>query len=147
MCLEHLPWLHRVALGLRHLLAFLVEDQAKAHHVAVRRRLAQQRRDRQQRVEPSARLVLRLAYEIGRKALAEALGVLEREVVLGERHRPGVEPHVDHLRHAGHGAPAATPLRALPPLVLVRALELHAVDERTVVVGQRRPRELGELRE
>ena len=34
---EHLPRLDRVALRLRHLLAVLVEDQAEAHHVPVRR--------------------------------------------------------------------------------------------------------------
>ena len=61
--------------------------------------------------------------------------MLEREVVLGERHRARVEPHVDHLRHAAHRQAAVR----LAFGVLVRALELQLVDERAVVVGELLP--------
>ena len=47
-----------------------VQDQAEAHDVAIGLRVPQQRRDRQQRVEPAARLILRLAHEVRREALA-----------------------------------------------------------------------------
>ena len=59
-----------------------------------------QRRDREQRVEPPARLVDRLGDEVGREPLLEYLLVLERVVPLPERHRARVEPCVDHVRDA-----------------------------------------------
>ncbi len=84
----------------------------------------QQRRDRDQRVEPAARLVDRLADVVGGERRAEQLLVLERRVALGERHRARVEPDVDHLGHAAHLGAA---LRARPRVL---------VDERPVRVGQ-----------
>ena len=133
MALDHAPRLDRVASGLGHLLALLIEDQAEAHHVAVRRGHVEQRGDRQQRVEPSSRLVLRLADEVGGIALLEALLVLEGKVVLCERHRSGVEPDVDHLRHAPH------PQAALLALALAVAGKLDFVHERAVVIAQGTP--------
>ena len=52
--------------------------------------------------EPAAGLVHRLRDEVGGEAAAEQLLVLERVVVLRERHRAGVEPGVDHLLDAAH---------------------------------------------
>ena len=84
---EDLPGDDDVALGLRHLLALAVEDQAEADDVLVGRAVEEQDGDRQQRVEPPARLVERLADEVRREAAREAVLVLERRVLLREGHR------------------------------------------------------------
>ena len=84
-------------------------------------------RDRQQRVEPAAGLVQRLADEVGREALLEVLEVMVRRAELGERHRARVKPDVDHLGHAVHLAAA------------VVAGEHDVVDERAVGILQRDP--------
>ena len=122
-------------LRLRHLLALGVEDQAEADDVLVRRAVEQQRRDREQRVEPAARLVERLADEVGGEARLEVLLVLERRVILGERHRARVEPDVDDLGHAAHR-----------PLAL-RARERDVVDEGPVRVLELDARALPQLGE
>ena len=83
---EHLPGDDDVALRLGHLLALGIEDQPEAEAGLVRRAAEQQHRDRQQRVEPAARLVERLADVVGREVLLEPVLVLERRVPLGERH-------------------------------------------------------------
>ena len=59
----------------------LVEDQAEADDVAVRALVEQQRRDREHRVEPAARLVERLADVVGGEVRLEL-----------RRCRPGGEP-------------------------------------------------------
>ena len=66
-----------------------------------------QRVDREQRVEPPAGLVDRLADEVGGEAALEEVLALEGVVELRRGHRPGVEPHVEH----GLDAPAATAVR------------------------------------
>ena len=133
--LQDIPGHHDVALGLRHLLPLAVEDQAEAHDVAVRRLIAEEHRDRVQRVEPPARLVDRLADEVRRVLLLELVGVLERRVPLRERHRPRVEPHVDDLGHA------------TSRLARHRAREGDVVDVRPVRVGDLDAGELLELGE
>ena len=100
------PGLHDVALRLAHLLAIAIEDQPEAHHVAVRRLVEQQGALGEQRVEPPARLIKRLAHEVGGEAPVEALLALERIVVLREWHGARVKPHVSHLGHAVSGAAA-----------------------------------------
>jgi hypothetical protein len=100
---------------------------AEDEHGPVRRAVEQQRRDRDQRVEPAARLVDRLADVVCREALLEQLLVLERRVVLGERHRARVEPDVDHLGHASHlGAALLAVERRVVDVGLVRVLERAA---------------------
>ena len=96
---KHFPWVEHVALALAHLLAAVVNDVAQADDVAIRRRVEHQRRDRVQTVEPTARLIDRLADEVRWKALFEQIGVLERVVPLRVRHRTRIEPRVDDLRH------------------------------------------------
>ena len=95
--------LEDVAEVLGHLAAVLGQDVAQAEHVLVRRLVEDQRPDGHQRVEPAAGLVDRLADEVGRVGLLEhRRGALDVRVApLRERHRPGVEPRVDHLGHAG----------------------------------------------
>ena len=122
VAVDDLPRLDRVAQRLGHLAAVLVEDEARGRRRSERGAVEQQRRDRQQRVEPAARLVQRLADEVGGEALLEVLEVVVGGLELGERHRPRVKPHVDHLGHAVH-VPAA-----------VVAREDHVVDERAVGV-------------
>ena len=126
-CADHLPRVHHVAAALRHLLAVLVEQERQAHHVAVRRPAEHERVHREQRVEPAARLVDRLADEVGREAPLEDLGVLERVVPLRGGHRAGVEPRVEHR------------LDPPRPTAALLARDRHVVDERSVQV------ELGEV--
>ena len=119
---EHVPGRDGIALGLRHLLALGVGDQAQAEHGLERRPAVQQRGHRQQRVEPATRLVQSLADVVGREALLEGLLVLERCVPLGEGHRARVPPHVDQVGH--------------PPEGLAVALERGVVHIRAVQVGR-----------
>src|SRR5690606_35232572 len=60
-----------VALRLRHLLALAIENQPETDHVLVARLVEEQGRFSQQRVEPPAGLIDRLADEVGREALLE----------------------------------------------------------------------------
>ena len=122
-----------VALRLRHLLPLAVEDEPEADDGLVGRAIEEQHADGQQRVEPAARLVERLADEVRVAARLEALQVLERRVVLREGHRARVEPDVDDLGHALHARAA------------VRAREADLVDEGPVRVLQAHARELLEL--
>ena len=105
----------------------------RTRHVRYGRAVEQQRRDRQQRVEPAARLVDRLADVVGREARLEVLLVLVRRVPLGERHRARVEPDVDHLGH--------------PPqrLAARRRRDLDVVDVRPVRILEPHAAELLEL--
>ena len=103
---DHVPGLDDVAAALRHLLALGVEDQPEADAVAIAGGVEEQRRLGQQRVEPAAGLVDRLADEVGREALLELLLVLERVVELRERHRAAVVPGVDHRIDPAHLAAA-----------------------------------------
>ena len=106
VAVDDLPRLHRVAQRLGHLAALLVEDQPEADDVLERGLVEQQRGDGQQRVEPAAGLVQRLADEVGGEPLLEMVLVVVRRVELGERHRARVKPDVDHLGHAMHVAAA-----------------------------------------
>ena len=133
MGVDDLPRHDDVAEGLGHLLAVGIGDVAQAQARAVRRAVEQQRRDRQQRVEPAARLVDRLADVVGREARLEDVLVGVRRAVLGERHRARVEPHVDDLGDA--------PQR----LAAGRRRDLDVVGERPVRVVQPRAAELLEL--
>ena len=128
---EHLPGGDDVALRLRHLLAFAVEDQAEADDVLVARLVEEHGRLGEQRVEPAAGLVDRLADVVGREALLELVLVLERVVELRERHRARVVPGVDHADDPFHLALAA--LLALPG---------DAVDEGAVEVVRHRAGEV-----
>ena len=68
---QHRPRVDHVAARLRHLQAVLVDDVREAHDVAVRRAVEHERVHREQRVEPAARLVDRLADEVGGEARVE----------------------------------------------------------------------------
>ena len=120
---EQVVRVEHVAARLRMLLAFRVHDQAEADDVAVRVLLEKQGRDRQQRVEPAARLVERLADEVRRERLLEQLRVVPGVAVLRKRHRAGVEPAVEHLGHAAHDAAAV--LTRDGDLVDVRAVQVE----------------------
>ena len=102
MSVDHVPGHHHVALRLRHLLAVGIEDQAEAEHRPVGALPEQDRRYREQRVEPPARLVERLADVVGREQLPEGVLVLEGSVPLRERHAARVPPDVDQVGHAAH---------------------------------------------
>ena len=112
MRVEHGPGVHDVAARLAHLLALFVEDVSEREDVAEGRGFGdgfgavQQHGFGVQRVEPAARLIDRLADEVGGKALGEELLVLERVVPLGVGHCAAVEPGVGNLRHAARFAAA-----------------------------------------
>src|ERR1700674_4895406 len=76
-----------IAARLRRLLALRVDHEAQADHVAVGVLLEEQRRDRQQGVEPASRLVHRLGDEVSGKGLLELLFAVPRIAALRERHR------------------------------------------------------------
>jgi hypothetical protein len=124
MALDHVPGLDHVAAALRHLLPLGVEDQPQADDVAVARGVEEQDRLGEQRVEPAAGLVDRLADEVGGEALVEDLHVLERVVVLRPRHRARVEPGVDDRLDPAHRPLAAVPLAGEGRLVDVGAVEV-----------------------
>ena len=87
---------------LAHLAAVLGQDVTETDDVLVRRLPEHQGADGHQRVEPPTRLVDRLADVLRRVRPLEQLFRARRMRVspLGERHRSGVEPRVDHLRHS-----------------------------------------------
>ena len=91
---------------LAHLAAVLGQDVAQAQHVLVGGLVEDQGADGHQGVEPAAGLVDGLADEVGRVGALEGLdgpfGV--RVPPLGEGHRAGVEPGIDHLGHPAEGA-------------------------------------------
>ncbi len=124
---EHRPGVDDVALGLRHLLALLVDDVAE--HVEVLERggggeevrqrprrspaglvagVGEQRGERVQAVEPAARLVDGLADVVGGEVLHQAVLGLRRRLVaevvpLRVRHRARLEPDVHRVRLAAVG--------------------------------------------
>ncbi len=105
--LDHLPGVHHVPLGLGHLLAVGVEHELVDDHMLIGGRIKHAHRDGEQRVEPAARLVHALADEVRGEVSLEIGLMLERVVPLRDRHRARIEPRVDHLRHAAHGAVAS----------------------------------------
>ncbi len=133
-----MPRVDDVALGLGHLGALLVHEEPEAHDVAVRRRAEHQGVHGQQGVEPPARLVDGLADEVGWIRLQLA-AVVERVVVLGRGHGPGVEPGVQHGGEAAGGARAA----------LLRARKGDVIDVGTVQVeiGEGTPCPIAQLRD
>ena len=128
VAVDDVPRHDDVAERLRHLLALGVGDVAEAEHGLVRRLVEQQRGDRDQRVEPAAGLVDRLADVVRGELLVELLLVLERRVPLGERHRARVEPDVDHLGDAAQRLAAGR--RRDHDVVHVRAVRVLELDAR-----------------
>ena len=97
---------YRVALGLRHLLSVLILHMPEHDDVPIRTLVKEQRPDRDQRVEPPARLIDCLGDEVRGEMIFKDLFVFKRIMPLRERHRPGVEPAVDDLRYAVHRSTA-----------------------------------------
>ena len=112
--------IHGVALGLGHLVAVSVQDQAQDDDVLIGGLVEEQGGFRMQGIEPSSCLVHGFGDELCREPALEQLLVLKWIVVLGERHGAGVEPAVDDFGHALHGAAA------------VGAGDQHVVHERSV---------------
>ena len=127
-----------VAERLRHLLAVATEHDAVTDHVAKSGSVEQRGRQHVQHVKPAARLSDVLHDEIRGIVLFEDLRVLEWVVNLRERHRPGVEPHVEHVFDPTHRRPAGW---------VVRIWSRQFVDERSVQIRRTHPEvgfELGE---
>ena len=84
---------HRVALRLRHLAAFEVDDEAVRKQSLVGRDAVQHARHQQRRVEPAAVLVRAFEVEVSRKSGL----LLVRAAQHGEMRGPRVEPHVERV--------------------------------------------------
>ena len=69
--LQRVKRIHRIPLGLAHLLPLLILHVAQHDNILIRRLVEDQRRDRKQGVEPSAGLVHRLGDKICRELLLE----------------------------------------------------------------------------
>ncbi len=128
--------IHRVdgiALGLRHLVAVLVEHEAHDNDVLEGRLVEQERCLRMQGVEPASCLVHSLGDEGCRELLLKQVLVLKGIVELGIRAGAGVKPAVDDLRDALHGAAA------------VGALDREIVHVWSVELGLKGPGIAGQL--
>ncbi len=130
--LEHFPRVNDVSLGFGHFFAVFIQNVADGNDVAIRRRPASQNADRQKSVKPAARLIYRLANEIGRKHRRHAfrrrvnhLFVFKRIMERGERHRAGIKPDVGDVFHSRHFGAA------------FRAPQKNAVQMRPVAVNFR----------
>ena len=100
-----------------------------ADAVAERRPVEQRGGQHVHGVEPAAGLPDVLDDEVARVVVLEPLAVLERVVHLGERHRAGLEPAVQHLRHPAHGRPPGRVVRVGPgQLVDVRPVQVGDLD-------------------
>ena len=75
---------------------------AENDDVLIRALVKEQRRNRNERVEPAARLIDRLGDKVCGEIFLKDLLVLKRIVPLRKRHRTRVEPAVDDLGHAVH---------------------------------------------
>ena len=91
-----------ISLGLAHLLAVLVLHVAEYDDILIRSFIKYERRDSQQRIEPSSRLVNSLRNKVRRKLLFKKLFIFKRIVVLCKRHGAGIKPAVDNFRHTVH---------------------------------------------
>ena len=99
---QHLRGADDVAQMLAHLVAVLVLHMPQHHAVFKGSRAKDERRNRQKRIEPAARLVDRLGNEIGREAALEFFLVFEGVVPLREGHGARIVPAVDDLLDAVH---------------------------------------------
>ena len=133
LAVEDDPGLDHVALALAHLLALAVEDQPEADHVAVGRLVEQERALGEQRVEPAARLVERLADEVGGHAPGQ----------VAARRRTGGAPARRAWRRCRTRRPRPRARGASGPPQ--RAGELHLVHERAVGVEVGTERRRGAL--
>ena len=73
-----------------------------ADHVLERWAVEQSRREHVQRIKPATGLADVLDDEVGRAVAVEPVMIFERVVHLGERHRAGVEPDIEHVFDAAH---------------------------------------------
>ena len=102
VAVEHLGDVGIVAQRLAHLLPVVAEHDAVRHAGAERRAIEQRGGQHVQRVEPAAGLPDVFDDEVARVVAVEPVDVLKRVVHLGIRHRPRVEPHVEHIGDAPH---------------------------------------------
>ena len=93
------------------------------NHVFKGRFIEQQRGLRHQGVEPPSCLVHRLGDKLRRELRLKQFLVFKRIVILCKRHRTGIKPAVDHLRHTLHH-PAALRTGA-GDLIDVGPVQLH----------------------
>ncbi len=125
MAFKDLPGIDHVAFAFGHLLAFFIEHMSQTDHVTIGGSIRDHRGDGQQGIEPAPRLVDGLADKVGRKITIEFGFAAHRPAPLGVRHRPGIKPAVDHLRHAAHGF--AAPGVRKDDLINVRTMQIQFV--------------------
>ena len=106
LLVEDGPGIDDVALVFGHFDAVFVVDVPQNDAVFERRPAEEDGGDDQQRIEPAARLIHRLGDEVGGEGLVEEVFVFKRVMVLRKGHGAGIEPAVDDLGRALHGAAA-----------------------------------------
>ncbi len=125
---KRLKGIHRISLGLAHLLPVLILYQTKHNDILIGCFVKEQGGFRHQRVEPASCLIHGLRDELRRELLLEQLFIFKRIMVLRKGHGSGIKPAVDHLRHSLH-RPAALGASA-GDLVDVRPVKLHGPGRR-----------------
>ena len=91
-----------IALGLGHLEAIVAQHDAMGYDLLVCRTIKQRGGQRVHHIEPATRLTGVLHDEVRRRVGFKPLFILEGVVLLRERHRAGLEPAVQYVRHATH---------------------------------------------
>ncbi|MBG9885060.1 hypothetical protein ABE10_00360, partial [Bacillus toyonensis] len=125
VAVEDLGHVRVVPQRLGHLVAVGAQHDAVAAHPGERRAAEERRGEDVHDVEPAARLPDVLDDEVRRGVGVEPLPVLERVVHLGVGHRTRVEPDIEDVLDAPHGALARR---------VVRVRTGQVVDVRTVQV-------------
>ena len=106
LLVQNAPRVDDVALMLAHLDPVLVVDVTQDHAVLEGRPVEKQGGDGEQGVKPTARLIHRLADEVGGELALEELLILERIMELRERHAARISPAVEDFGGAVHGLAA-----------------------------------------
>ena len=124
VAVEDLHHVRVVALGLGHLLPVRTQHDAVRDHLLIRHAVKQRGGQHVLHVEPAAGLAGVFHDEVRRLAGLKLLAVVKRVVVLGERHGTGLEPAVEHVRHAAHHGRTGRVVRVgADQLVDVRAVQ------------------------
>ena len=106
---------------------------AETDYILVGRAVKEQGADRVQRIEPTACLIDRFTDVVGLLLLGPHCLIFERIVILGHRHGTAIEPDIDHLRHAAHGAPVG---RVPGQLVDIGAMQVEIAQIAAHALGQ-----------
>ncbi len=104
--IQNAPRIDYVALVLTHFYSVRIVYVSQYDTRFEGRAVKQNGRNHEQRVEPAARLIDCFGDEIGGEGFFKYLFILERIMILRERHRTRIEPAIDYFGRAFH-LPAA----------------------------------------